>query len=137
MGHKDSDKKKESHKRQREDKGEKSSLRFLWLIPVGSHKEKAKTEKVKEVEKKVDAEEKKTEKTPSVPEEEQTEEPEQEDIEQPRKRMRTRSMDMEEEESLYSMRRYRISPETIGILNSHGITELFPIQAIVVAGCYS
>ena len=137
MGHKDSDKKKESHKRQREDKGEKSSLRFLWLIPVGSHKEKAKTEKVKEVEKKVDAEEKKTEKTPSVPEEEQPEEPEQEDIEQPRKRMRTRSMDMEEEESLYSMRRYRISPETIGILNSHGITELFPIQAIVVAGCYS
>ena len=137
MGHKDSDKKKESHKRQREDKGEKSSLRFLWLIPVGSHKEKAKTEKVKEVEKKVYAEEKKTEKTPSVPEEEQPEEPEQEDIEQPRKRMRTRSMDMEEEESLYSMRRYRISPETIGILNSHGITELFPIQAIVVAGCYS
>ena len=128
MGHKDSDKKKESHKRQREDKGEKSSLRFLWLIPVGSHKE---------VEKKVDAEEEKTEKTPSVPEEEQPEEPEQEDIEQPRKRMRTRSMDMEEEESLYSMRRYRISPETIGILNSHGITELFPIQAIVVAGCYS
>ena len=137
MGHKDSDKKKESHKRQREDKGEKSSLRFLWLIPVGSHKEKAKTEKVKEAEKKVDAEEEKTEKTPSVPEEEQPEEPEQEDIEQPRKRMRTRSMDMEEEESLYSMRRYRISPETIGILNSHGITELFPIQAIVVAGCYS
>ena len=137
MGHKDSDKKKESHKRQREDKGEKSSLRFLWLIPVGSHKEKVKTEKVKEVEKKVDAEEEKTEKTPSVPEEEQTEEPEQEDIEQPRKRMRTRSMDMEEEESLYSMRRYRMSPETIGILNSHGITELFPIQAIVVAGCYS
>ena len=137
MGHKDSDKKKESHKRQREDKGEKSSLRFLWLIPVGSHKEKVKTEKVKEVEKKVDAEEEKTEKTPSVPEEEQTEEPEQEDIGQPRKRMRTRSMDMEEEESLYSMRRYRISPETIGILNSHGITELFPIQAIVVTGCYS
>ena len=137
MGHKDSDKKKESHKRQREDKGEKSSLRFLWLIPVGSHKEKAKTEKVKEVEKKVDAEEEKTEKTPSVPEEEQPEQPEQEDIGQPRKRMRTRSMDMEEEESLYSMRRYRISPETIGILNSHGITELFPIQAIVVAGCYS
>ena len=137
MGHKDSDKTKEAHKRQREDKGEKSSLRFLWLIPVGSHKEKAKTEKVKEVEKKVDAEEEKTEKTPSVPEEEQPEEPEQEDIGQPRKRMRTRSMDMEEEESLYSMRRYRISPETIGILNSHGITELFPIQAIVVAGCYS
>ena len=112
-------------------------MRFLWLIPVGSHKEKVKTEKVKEVEKKVDAEEEKTEKTPSVPEEEQPEEPEQEDIGQPRKRMRTRSMDMEEEESLYSMRRYRISPETIGILNSHGITELFPIQAIVVAGCYS
>lgn len=136
MGHKDSDKKKESHKRQREEKGEKSSFRFLWLIPVGSHKEKVKTEKVKEVEKKENPEEEKTEKTPSVPEKEKVEESQQEDIELPRKRMRTRSMDMEEEESLYSMRRYRISPETIGILNSHGITELFPIQAIVIVDHY-
>ena len=52
------------------------------------------------------------------------------DMEQPRKRIRTRSMDMAEEESLYAMRRYRISPETIGILASKGITELFPIQAL-------
>ena len=48
--------------------------------------------------------------------------------EMPVKRMRTRSMDIAEEESLYSMSRYRISPETIGILNSKGITQLFPIQ---------
>lgn len=52
------------------------------------------------------------------------------EMEQPRKRIRTRSMDMAEEESLYAMRRYRISPETIGILASKGITELFPIQAL-------
>lgn len=51
-----------------------------------------------------------------------------EDEERPVKRMRTRSMDAAEEGSLYSMSRYRISPETIGILNSKGITELFPIQ---------
>ena len=50
--------------------------------------------------------------------------------EQPAKRIRTRSMDMAESESLYAMHRYRISPETIGILHSKGITELFPIQAL-------
>lgn len=56
--------------------------------------------------------------------------------ERPTKRIRTRSMDMEESESLYSMRRYRISPETIGILQSKGITELFPIQALSFDSIY-
>ncbi|KAK8801904.1 hypothetical protein WA158_006299 [Blastocystis sp. Blastoise] len=46
------------------------------------------------------------------------------------KRIRTRSMDAAEADSLYSFSRYPLSPETIGILNSHGITELFPIQAL-------
>lgn len=46
----------------------------------------------------------------------------------PTKRMRTRSMDAAEEDNLYAMSKYRISPETIGILNSKGITQLFPIQ---------
>ena len=56
--------------------------------------------------------------------------------ERPAKRMRTRSMDMAESESLYAMRRYRISPETIGILHSKGITELFPIQALSFDAIY-
>lgn len=56
--------------------------------------------------------------------------------EPPTKRIRTRSMDAAEEESIYSMNRYRISPETIGILNSKGITELFPIQALTFDSVY-
>lgn len=56
--------------------------------------------------------------------------------ERPAKRMRTRSMDMAESESLYAMHRYRISPETIGILHSKGITELFPIQALSFDAIY-
>lgn len=54
----------------------------------------------------------------------------------PSKRIRTRSVDMEEEENLYSLSRYRISPETIGILNSKGINELFPIQALTFDSVY-
>ena len=34
------------------------------------------------------------------------------------------------------MNRYRISPETIGILNSKGISELFPIQALTFDSVY-
>lgn len=48
----------------------------------------------------------------------------------PLKRMRTRSMDAAAETNPYSMSNFRISPETIGILNSKGITELFPIQVV-------
>ena len=125
MGHKDSDKKKESHKRHREEKEEKSRSWVLWLTIVEVSKEQTKTEEVKKG--------KKVEEKP----EEKTDAPDSNDeqIEMPQKRMRTRSMDMEEQESLYSMRRYRICPETIGVLNSHGITELFPIQ--VVPGLYA
>ena len=56
--------------------------------------------------------------------------------EPPMKRIRTRSMDAAEEESIYSMNRYRISPETIGILNSKGVSELFPIQALTFDSVY-
>ena len=87
-------------------------------------KDKEESKKVEEKPEKKVAEEK-----PEAPE------PDAEQIEMPQKRIRTRSMDMEEQESLYSMRRYRICPETIGVLNSHGITELFPIQ--VVAGLHA
>ena len=83
--------------------------------------------KEKEIRKEKEIVEKKDDPVPS--EKENIEVPIEEE-EMPVKRMRTRSMDVAEEESLYSMSRYRISPETIGILNSKGITQLFPIQVL-------
>ena len=47
MGHKDSEKKKESHKRHREEKEEKSRSWVLWLIIAEVSKEQTKKEEVK------------------------------------------------------------------------------------------
>lgn len=101
------------------------------MIIAEVSKEQTKKEEVKKDKEESKKVEEKPEKMVAAEEKPEAPEPDAEQIEMPQKRIRTRSMDMEEQESLYSMRRYRICPETIGVLNSHGITELFPIQVVL------
>ena len=117
MAHSRSHSEKDSKKRSRREDHDSSGKTDEWLVmDVGKKEEKEK----KEVEE--------TKPTSPNPKEEGASPREaEEDVVAP-KRIRTRSMDAAEGESIYSMSRYRISPETIGILNSKGITELFPIQ---------
>ena len=131
------------HKRSYEDRKPRGSIRFDWLVlDLDGEKKSFRDSHEKEEEKKgkhmvFDDNEMVNQTEPTAPESTPKEQIEDENVEEvPTKRIRTRSMDMADEDNLYSMSRYRICPETIGILNSKGITELFPIQALTFDAVY-
>lgn len=131
------------HKRSYEDRKPRGNICFDWLVlDLDGEKKSFRDSHEKEEEKKgkhmvFDDNDIVNQTEPTAPDSTPREQIEDENIEEvPTKRIRTRSMDMADEDNLYSMSRYRICPETIGILNSKGITELFPIQALTFDAVY-